>query len=236
MVNMASATPSSFSCLASSHSSSFAKFSKHNPLTPKHVKFKLRINNNEGNCFLHRSHSEFNSIPQIPRFSDSAASPSDVVVADKLNLLASEFRSLSEPIDRVKRLLHFAALLPPLEESARVPENKVRGCTTQVWLIAEMDECGRMRFRADSDSEISKGFCWCLIWMLDGAEPEEVLTVEAEDLAEMNAGLQVKAQSRVNTWHNILCSMKKATKALVVTHGRKTAREGLSFCNCHCSI
>lgn len=195
MVSMASATLSSFTSSSSSHSSSFAKFSQHNPITPKHVKVKLRIN--EGNRFLHRSHSEVNSIPQIPRFSDTTtvALPSDVVVADKLNLLVSEFRSLSEPIDRVKRLLHFASLLPPLEESACVPENKVTGCTTQVWLIAEMDEFGRMRFRADSDSEISKGFCWCLIWMLDGAKPEEVLTVAAEDLAEMNVGLQVKAQS-----------------------------------------
>ncbi|KAI9116987.1 hypothetical protein K1719_011986 [Acacia pycnantha] len=216
MVNMASASPSSFTSPASSCSSSFAKLSNHNRSAPKHIKFKLRINNKEGNRFLHRSHYEVNSIPQIPRFSDSATLPSDVDVADKVNLLTSEFKSLSEPIDRVKRLLHFAALLPPLEESARVPENRVTGCATQVWVIAEMDELGRMRFRADSDSEISKGFCWCLIWMLDGAEPEEVLTVAAEDLAEMNVGLHVKAQSRVNTWNNILFSMKKATKTLIV--------------------
>ncbi|XP_054807297.1 sufE-like protein 2, chloroplastic [Prosopis cineraria] len=213
---MVSATPKSFTSLASSssHSYLFPKLSNRNPFTPKHVvKYKLWVDNNGGNRLLHRSRSEINSVPRIPSFSCAVALPSDVVAAaDKLNQLVSEFRSLSEPIDRVKRLLHFAALLPPLDESARVPENRVKGCTTQVWLIAEMDECGRMRFRADSDSEISKGFCWCLIWILDGAEPEEVLTVAAEDLAEMNVGLHVKAQSRVNTWHNILFSMQKATR------------------------
>ncbi|KAI9125079.1 hypothetical protein K1719_003695 [Acacia pycnantha] len=155
------------------------------------------INNNEGNRFLHRSHYEVNSVPQIPRFSDSATLPSDVDVAEKVNLLTSEFKSISKPIDRVKRLLHFTALLPPLEESVRVLENRVTGCATQVWEIAMMDELGRMRFKADSDSEISKGFCWCLIWMLDGAKPEEVLTVASKDLAEMNVGLHVKAHSRV---------------------------------------
>ncbi|KAJ7945456.1 SufE-like protein chloroplastic-like [Quillaja saponaria] len=138
------------------------------------------------------------------------------VVAVKLQRLVTEFKSLPEPIDRVKRLLHYAALLPPMDDTVRVPENRVMGCATQVWLDAEMDEFGRMRFKADSDSEISKGFCSCLIWMLDGAEPEEVMKVKTEDLENMNVGLHGKAQSRVNTWQNVLISMQRKTKALVV--------------------
>ncbi|KAG2321941.1 hypothetical protein Bca52824_015154 [Brassica carinata] len=135
--------------------------------------------------------------------------------ADKLHLLVSEFRSLTEPIDRVKRLLSYATALAPLEDSARVPANRVTGCTTQVWLEIKMDELGRMRFKADSDSEISKGFCSCLIWILDGAKPEEVMGVKGEDLSEMNVGVHGKVQSRVNTWHNVLMSMQKRTMALV---------------------
>lgn len=114
-----------------------------------------------------------------------------------------------------------------------MPKNRVMGCTTQVWVVAEMDECRRMRFRADSDSEISKGFCWCLIWMLDGAEPEEVLMVETGDLADINVGSHVKAQSRVNTWHNVLFSMQKATKALVVEMDGKPPLQAFSFSDCH---
>ncbi|KAJ4883989.1 hypothetical protein Rs2_34082 [Raphanus sativus] len=135
--------------------------------------------------------------------------------ADKLHLLASEFRSLTEPIDRVKRLLSYAAALAPLDDSARVPANRVTGCTTQVWLEIKIDEFGRMRFKADSDSEISKGFCSCLIWILDGAKPEEVMGVRGEDLSEMNVGVHGKVRSRVNTWHNVLMSMQKRTRALV---------------------
>ncbi|XP_019416532.1 PREDICTED: sufE-like protein 2, chloroplastic [Lupinus angustifolius] len=135
---------------------------------------------------------------------------------DKLKHLSSEFNSLSEPIDRVKRLLHYASLLPPLEDSHRVPENRVLGCSTQVWVVSEMDEEGRMRFKADSDSEIAKGYCWCLVWMLDGSEPKEVLMVEKEDLTNMNVGLNIKAHSRVNTWQNMLFSMQKATKDIML--------------------
>ncbi|XP_059657830.1 sufE-like protein 2, chloroplastic [Cornus florida] len=136
-------------------------------------------------------------------------------VSDKVRSLVSEFESLSEPIDRVKRLLHYADLLPPLDESGRVQSNRITGCTVQVWLEAKMLGNGTMRFGADSDSEIAKGFCSCLVWMMDGAAPEEVLEVKTEDLAELNMGLSGRAHSRVNTWNSILIGMQKRTKALV---------------------
>lgn len=141
-------------------------------------------------------------------------------VVDKVQILALEFRSLSEPIDRVKRLLHYASILPPLSDSAKVQENRVMGCTTQVWLEVRMDKRGSMRFRVDSDSEITKGFCSCLLWLLDGAEPEEILSVTAEDLADMNVGLPKKGRSRVNTWHNVLFSMQNRTQDCVQERNR----------------
>ncbi|KAK2389470.1 sufE protein 1, chloroplastic/mitochondrial [Trifolium repens] len=160
-------------------------------VTPKQIQLKLSVN------------------PPL-----TASSPYSVT--EKLNNLASEFASLTEPIDRVKRLLHYASLLPPLDRSDRVPENRVSGCSTEVWVVVHMDESRKMRFKADSDSEISKGFCWCLVWMFDGAEPEEILTVERDDLVGMNVGLNnVKARSRINTWHNVYFAMQKATQDLI---------------------
>ncbi|KAK4376938.1 hypothetical protein RND71_003234 [Anisodus tanguticus] len=148
-------------------------------------------------------------------------------VVDKVQSSALEFRSLSEPIDRVKRLLHYASILPPLSESAKVQENRVFGCTTQVWLDVRMDNRGSMRFRVDSDSEITKGFCSCLMWVLDGAEPDEILSVTAEDLADMNVGLPKKGRSRVNTWHNVLFSMQNRTQDFVQERKRELSLEDL---------
>lgn len=78
-----------------------------------------------------------------------------------------------------------------------------------------MDQDGKMRFAADSDSEITRGFCSCLVRVLDGAAPEEVLKVKTEDLADLNVGVPARERSRVNTWHNVLVTMQKRTKALV---------------------
>lgn len=148
-------------------------------------------------------------------------------VVDKVHSLALEFRSLSEPIDRVKRLLQYASILPPLCESAKVQENRVLGCTTQVWLEVRMDNRGSMKFSVDSDSEITKGFCSCLMWVLDGAEPEEILSVTPEDLADMNVGLPKNGRSRVNTWHNVLFSMQNRTKDCVQERKRALSLENL---------
>lgn len=74
-----------------------------------------------------------------------------------------------------------------------------------------------MSFHADSDSEITKGFCYCLIWLLDGADGREVVEFRIDDLEEMNVGiLPVRASSRVNTWHNVLISMQNRTRDLML--------------------
>lgn len=88
-----------------------------------------------------------------------------------------------------------------------------------------MDEDEKMKFWADSDSEITRGFCSCLITVLDGAGPEEVLKMKTEDLAALNVGLPGGERSRVNTWHNILVSMQKRTKASVAEREGKAPFE-----------
>jgi quinolinate synthase len=75
-----------------------------------------------------------------------------------------------------------------------------------------------MLFAADSDSELSRGYCSCLVSALDGARPEEVLDVDTADLAPL--GVAAGARSRANTWHNVLVGMKKLARAAIA------AREG----------
>ncbi|KAK9275997.1 hypothetical protein L1049_005528 [Liquidambar formosana] len=208
-----------------SSSSCFTKLSKQtNTNTIYYNQFKLHKERERKLIYKSLNCSRSSDSPPSPKIdiqiscsaaTETPAGTSYLAADDKLQRLVSEFKSLPKPIDRVKRLLHYAARLPPFDESARVAANRVMGCTAQVWLEVSMDEFGRMRFGADSDSEITKAFCSCLIWVLDGAEPEEVLKVKSEDLSEMNVGLPGKSHSRVNTWHNVLTRMQKRTKALV---------------------
>ncbi|XP_071731716.1 quinolinate synthase, chloroplastic [Rutidosis leptorrhynchoides] len=161
-----------------------------------------------------RSTSSCSAVIITPSFT----SDHNLSATSKLQNLVSEFNSISEPIDRLKRLIYYAKQLPELEESLKSTANRVMGCTAQVWLDVRMDSDGLMRFSADSDSEVTKGFCSLLISVLDGAKPDEVLAMKSDDLGELNIGglHGVKVvDSRVNTWHNVLISMQKRTKAIL---------------------
>ncbi|MBA0703714.1 hypothetical protein Golax_016017, partial [Gossypium laxum] len=221
--------PSSSSC------SSLFAISRTQNSSPKPLLFNFRgIPRNHQNSFFKSlkciQSPPPGSLPSNPTsFSCSAVTLSPTQTSylppRKLSTLVAEFQSLLEPLDRVKRLLHYASLLPPLPASSRTDSNRVMGCTARVWLDAQMDSEGNIRFWADSDSEITKGFCACLVSVLDGAGPEEVLQLKTEDLAALNVGLPGGERSRVNTWHNVLISMQKRTRALVAQKERKTPFE-----------
>ncbi|KAI3812448.1 hypothetical protein L1987_17157 [Smallanthus sonchifolius] len=184
---------------------------------PQRMQYKLNQSNLRVISIrsLQISHPKHVTPPQPPYFATA------LTVAEKLQILVSEFKSLREPIDRVKRLIHYASLLPELEESGRLESNRVTGCTAQMWLEVVMEVDGTMRFRADSDSEIAKGFCYCLIWLLDGAAAGDVIEIRVDDLWEINIGiLPIRTSSRVNTWHNVLLSMQRRTRDLIMeTYG-----------------
>ncbi|KAL6854298.1 hypothetical protein ACP4OV_019201 [Aristida adscensionis] len=129
----------------------------------------------------------------------------------RLRRLADEFAALPSEADRARRLLALAATLPRLPEADRAAENRVTGCVARVWLVARCDAAGRMRFAADSDSELSRGYCACLVAALDGARPEEVLAVDPADLAPLGGS----TRSRASTWHNVLVGMQKRARAAI---------------------
>lgn len=111
---------------------------------------------------------------------------------------------------RLQKVLELAARLPRLPASQRTAENRVLGCTAQVWVTAELGSDGRMHFGADSDAELTKGLCALLLEALDGASPEAVLAVPDNALKGLNVG-GAASPSRSNTWFNVLITMKKRT-------------------------
>ena len=161
--------------------------------------------------------------PPLPRADcDDAAAKAHPRL--RLRLLAEEFRALPSDADRARRLLSLAAALPRLPEPDRAQGNRVMGCVARVWLVARCNAATgwRMWFAADSDSDLSRGYCACLVAALDGAEPEDVLAVDPADpdLAPLGAGTTA-ARSRASTWHNVLVGMqKRARTAIAAREGR----------------
>jgi cysteine desulfuration protein SufE len=100
--------------------------------------------------------------------------------------LVEEFRFFDNWMDRYQYLIDMGRRLPEFPEADRIDENKIRGCQSQVWFVAEKHE-GRLEFRAISDAAIVSGLIALLLRIYSGRTPQEILEtspdfVEALDL------------------------------------------------------
>lgn len=124
---------------------------------------------------------------------------------------------------RYKQLLHYAGRLPALPASARVAENKVAGCVSQVWVLPRLAD-GRVFFAADSDSALTKGLAALLVEGLSGSTPAEVLAV-TPGFVEALGLRQSLTPSRNNGFLNMLALMQRKTLALVNACGEGAEQE-----------
>src|SRR5580692_2093190 len=88
--------------------------------------------------------------------------------------IVSEFGLFDSWEDKYEYIIDLGKKLPPLEDRYKLDENKVRGCQSTVWLVADYMD-GSIYFKAESDAIIVKGLISMLIRVLSGRSPEEIL-------------------------------------------------------------
>lgn len=103
----------------------------------------------------------------------------------RVRKLAGEFSGLATWEDRYKRLIERGKALGGLSEDMKQEKYKVRGCQSQVWLHATLDETGRIVFQADSDAMIVKGLVAILLEVYSQATPEEILATPPQFLKDL---------------------------------------------------
>ena len=130
-----------------------------------------------------------------------------------LEKLVQRFKKASSNKQRYEQLLWLANKLNAQPDSAKVPENKVAGCVSNVYITAQLVD-GKVQFTGDSDSQLTKGLVAFLIRGLQGLPPEEIALLEPDFIQE--TGLSVSlTPSRANGFLNIFKTMKaKAAKLL----------------------
>lgn len=85
-----------------------------------------------------------------------------------------EFELLGDWQERYKYIIKLGDKLDPISESERVDDNLVKGCQSQVWLVADMKD-GKVIFKADSDAAITKGLVSLMVRFYSGREPDVIL-------------------------------------------------------------
>lgn len=100
----------------------------------------------------------------------------------QLDDLVENFEFLDNWEERYRLLIDLGRQLPELPEEAQVEENRVEGCTSNVWLIHEVEPGNppRLKFRADSDAFIVKGLIAIILMAYSDRTPQEIQATDIE--------------------------------------------------------
>ncbi|TYC57433.1 SufE family protein [Marinobacter sp. BW6] len=95
------------------------------------------------------------------------------------------FELLDDWEERYAFIIDLGKQLPAFPEEARVEENYVHGCQSQVWLIHHYDEAsGRLYLLIDSDAMIVRGLAAIILVALNGKTPRDLLATDIDELFE----------------------------------------------------
>ncbi len=101
------------------------------------------------------------------------------MVAQNLDDMVDSFFLFDSWEDRYRYLIDLGDRLEPMDESLKTEENFVRGCTSQVWMVATVKD-GQYHFIADSDAKIVKGLIYLLIIAYQDKNAEAIKAVDIE--------------------------------------------------------
>jgi cysteine desulfuration protein SufE len=100
--------------------------------------------------------------------------------------IEENFALLDDWEDRYRYVIELGRTLSPLSEAEHSPENKVRGCASQVWLVSETLPDGaagpRLAFRGDSDAHIVSGLIAILLAQYSNKPAREIVSFDPEPL------------------------------------------------------
>ena len=107
---------------------------------------------------------------------------------------------------RARLLMQWGDRLEPLAETDKTEANRVHGCESLVWLMAELVD-GQWRFKASSDARLLRGLLALLLVRVQGLTSQELARL---DLREWFTQLGLERQlspSRSNGLHAVLQRM-----------------------------
>lgn len=106
----------------------------------------------------------------------------------KQNHIIESFSHIAGWEGKYKKIIEFGKQLEPLAESLKTDNLKVKGCQSQVWIHASLDENKKIVFRGDSDALIVRGLVALVLEVYSGLSADEILATEPRFIQEI--GLQ----------------------------------------------
>lgn len=130
-----------------------------------------------------------------------------MTIQEKQTKVIQDFSALAQWEDRYKKIIDMGKALPEMPEALKTEQNMVKGCQSQVWLSASLNEQGQVQLQGDSDALIVKGLVGLLLNVYSGATPSEILATPPEFLKALGFEGNL-SPSRANGLHSMLKQIK----------------------------
>ena len=128
--------------------------------------------------------------------------------------IKEEFSLFDSWDDKYEYIIDLGKKLPPLDEKHKIDENRVRGCQSTVWLVADYKD-GKIFYKAESDAVIVKGLISMLIRVLSGQTPDDIIQARLNFIHEIGMTTHL-AQTRSNGLLAMVKQMKNFALAFKV--------------------
>ncbi len=143
------------------------------------------------------------------------------------NEIVEEFALFDSWDDKYEYIIDLGKKLPPLDDQYKKDENRVKGCQSTVWLVADYKD-GKVLYKAESDAVIVKGLISMLIRVLSGHTPDEIIKAPLDFIQKIGMTTHL-AQTRSNGLLAMVKQMKnyalayKIKNETVNDHGYRSA-------------
>jgi cysteine desulfuration protein SufE len=107
----------------------------------------------------------------------------DVEIAQRE--VIEEFKFFDDWMDRYQYLIDLGRRLPEFPAEEKTEGNKIRGCQSQVWFVAD-ERDGKLEFQAISDAAIVSGLIAVLLRIYSGKRPQDILDTPAEFISALS--------------------------------------------------
>ena len=146
----------------------------------------------------------------------SATSADPLGLTTELRKITDAFEAIGDDKLRYKQLLYMANQLQPMDASSMIPENKVPGCLSTVYVdgtAEEKDGKVVVQFTGESDGLLTKGLVALLVRGLSGNTAEDIEKVDPTFIEKAGIAASL-TPGRNNGFLNMLATMKKKAREL----------------------
>lgn len=137
-----------------------------------------------------------------------------MALTEKQQQLIDDLAIIDDVQERLGATVDRARKRPSLSATERTESNRVNGCISQAWVVAEL-RGGRCHFACDADSPLVRGLVTLLCDFYSGATPEEVTANEPAFLEELGL-TKTLSPTRLNGLRSVWARIREFAAASLV--------------------